>query len=121
MSPTECSLKHLRENGWTPWRVEHWNAFSRRRVDLYGFGDLIAYHPTAGISIIQTTSGSNAGARYAKIVASEHALGWLEAGGRNFLHSVAKRGARGKRKLWSVVEREITALEIRAQRDELLA
>lgn len=71
-SPTQRSLAKLREEGWKPAVVEHWNAFTRRRQDLFGFADLIALRG-AEILLVQTTSGSNASARVRKIEAAE----WL--------------------------------------------
>ena len=41
-SPTQLSLKKLREEGYTVAVVEHWNSFARIRQDLFGFIDLLA-------------------------------------------------------------------------------
>jgi hypothetical protein len=38
-SPTQLSLKKLREEGYTVAVVEHWNSFARIRQDLFGFID----------------------------------------------------------------------------------
>ena len=42
-SPTQLSLKKLREEGYiTIQVVEYWNSFARRRIDLFGFIDILA-------------------------------------------------------------------------------
>lgn len=107
-SPTQRSLKHLRDQGYTCAITEHWNSFIKRRQDLFGFIDLVAIHKDhPGVMAIQTTSGSNVAARIEKILGVEESRTWLEAGNRLVVHGWAKRGARGKRKLWTVREVEI--------------
>ena len=39
ITPTQRTLKHMRERGYTCQVVEHWNPFARIRQDLYGFID----------------------------------------------------------------------------------
>lgn len=64
-SPTQRTLKVLRENYQLVQVVEHWNAFARRRQDLFGFIDIVAVgNQTVGI---QCTSASNMSARIKKI------------------------------------------------------
>ena len=76
MTPTQRSLKILRERGWTVWRVEHWNAFAKIRQDLFGFGDILAINKDT-VLIVQTTSGSNVSARMKKIQENPIAKLWL--------------------------------------------
>jgi hypothetical protein len=99
-SPTARSLAHCRKLGLTAQVVEHWNAFSRRRVDLFGVIDIVVLSPI-GICGIQTT-GAGASSRMAKIRDEPRAELWLRAGGELVVHSWRKVGPRGKRKLWSV-------------------
>lgn len=70
-SPTQRSLKHLRDAGYTCWVVEYWNSFSRKRVDLFGLFDILAIREGETVAV-QTTSGSNVSARVKKIGESEH-------------------------------------------------
>ena len=108
MSPTQRSLKHLRNGGLIAQVVEHWQAFSRRRIDLFSVIDIVALDISNGRTLgIQTTSGASVSARINKIYAEPNARAWLQAGNRLIVHGWAKRGARGKRKLWSVREVEI--------------
>lgn len=70
-SPTQRSLKRLRDEGWTVWVVEYWNGFTRRRVDLFNAFDLLAVRGEETMAI-QTTSASNVSARVKKIEANEY-------------------------------------------------
>lgn len=79
MSPTQRSLKLLRERGYTAGIVEKWNPHARRRFDLFGILDLVAVGNGETIGV-QTTSGSNVSSRVAKIQDSE-ALAELRAAG----------------------------------------
>ena len=54
-SPTTRSLAQLRERGYQVWVVEYWNAFSRKRVDLFGIFDILGVGNGETIAV-QTTS-----------------------------------------------------------------
>lgn len=113
MSPTERSLKNLRESGWTVARVEYWNAFCKRRVDVWKFGDLLACKPDGKPTLIQTTSGSNVSSRIQKAKDNAGPLtAWLLAGGRLVVHGWAKRGGRGEAKHWVMREVELTVADL---------
>lgn len=71
MTPTQRSLKLLRDDGWTAEIVERWNPHSRTRHDLFGFVDLIAVKAGHKPLLVQVTSGSNTAARIQKIKALE--------------------------------------------------
>jgi hypothetical protein len=85
-SPTQRTLKHLRECGFTACIVEKWNPYARVRQDAFGFGDLLACVPAdseyRGTWLVQTTSGANHAARRRKIEESYEARNWRVAGGR---------------------------------------
>ena len=66
VSPTQLSLKLLRNNGYLADVVERYNSFSRKRHDLYGIFDIVACR-TGEIAFIQTTTASNVSARIHKI------------------------------------------------------
>ena len=80
MSPTQRSLKKLRDDGWTPYVVEYWHHFAKQRRDLFGILDIVAFRPPYTLGL-QTTTGSNASTRVHKIQESEAyplllACGW---------------------------------------------
>ena len=93
-SPTQLSLDFLNKSGWTCAIVEKWNAHAGIRQDLFGFADIIAYHATGAIALIQTTSASHHAERKAKILSNPHFAGWKKACGTVFLHSWGKNGLR---------------------------
>ena len=108
MSPTQRSLKALRERGYTAAVTEHWNAYSKVRQDLFGFIDILAISGDITLAV-QTTSSTNVAARVAKILANPKAKAWCDTLNRQLVvHGWSKKGPRGKRKLWEC--REVTVL-----------
>ena len=114
-SPTKRTLAMLRKLGMTAAITEHWNQFSRRRIDLFNFCDILALLPQ-GILFVQCTTSANQAARVTKITTEcrQAALAALEAGGKIEVWGWSKRGPRGKRKLWDVTRREITVADFPA-------
>ena len=93
-SPMQLSLDYLNKSGYTCQIVEHWNSFARKRIDAFGFGDILAYHLKKGIVMVQTTTDSNFNARKVKIFANPHYYGWKIAGGHIIVHGWGKKGLR---------------------------
>jgi hypothetical protein len=83
--PMQWTLKKLRAEGWECHIVEKFNRFSMRRVDAFGFGDVLAMRP-GEIALVQTTSASNMAAHEAKIKSLATYNQWYEAGGTIILH-----------------------------------
>lgn len=94
MSPTQRSLKHLRDQGYRATIVEHWNSFARLRQDLFGIIDILAVKEGETLGV-QTTSGSNVSARVQKIADAEVTPDLRKAGWRLEVHGWRKN-ARGK-------------------------
>jgi len=103
-SPTQRSLKLLRDRGLTAGVTEKWNSHARLRQDLFGFIDIVAIDHKVGILAVQTTSGPNVAARIQKIKELPAAREWLLCYGLIVVHGWRKVGARGKRKLWECRE-----------------
>jgi hypothetical protein len=102
MSPTQRALADLKKVGHTAQVVERWNAHAKVRQDLFGVIDVLALDVKAGVILgVQATSGSNHSARVAKALKESRVADWLSCGGWFQVWSYAKRGARGKRKLWT--------------------
>lgn len=100
-SPTQRSLKLLREFGYLVAITERWNPFAKIRQDLFGFVDLLCVKGDEVLAV-QTTSGSNAAKRLDKIRGIPAAKTWLSSPNRKlYIHAWAKRGDRGKRKTWT--------------------
>jgi len=109
-SPLQRSIKHLKDQGYSVARGEHWNSFSRTRIDLFNFGDLLVANGDH-IALVQVTTAGNMGAREKKIWSLPVHRIWLSSGGRIFVHGWEKRGARGKRKTWTITERELVGTD----------
>lgn len=110
MTPTQRSLAHYRKAGYHCEIVEHhipWPKPWGTKRDLLGFGDILVLREAEKVAIIQTTSGGNLAARRKKIIAERRAQLWLQTGGRILLNGWAKKGPRGKKKVWTLKEEEI--------------
>lgn len=98
MSPTQRSLKRLREAGATCAIVEKYNSFIKIRQDLFGFIDLLALDEGAGVLGVQTTSAANLQARVRKVTEDRSlaliAKLWLGKGNRLEFHGWRKAGTR---------------------------
>lgn len=103
MSPTQRTLKWLRNQGYTVAVVERWNPYAKVRQDLFGFIDLVAIRAGEnGVLAVQCTSGANHALRRNKIAEIPLAQTWLDVGCRIQIISWSKRGPRGKRKEWTI-------------------
>lgn len=103
-SPTQRTLKWLRDSGWQVAITERWCPFSRRRIDLFGFIDLLAVRPESTIGV-QCTSQSNAAARVTKILSLPSAKEWL-AGGQRKIWVIGWRKVKKSRR-WEPDIREV--------------
>jgi hypothetical protein len=79
--------------------LERWNPYARIRQDVWG-ADFLVRHGRALIAV-QATSGSNHSKRVEKSIANPDTRHWLETGVLYNIYSDAKRGPRGKRKVWT--------------------
>jgi hypothetical protein len=79
------AVRLLESRGFTVGSVEHWIPRTRIRRDLFGFADLVAFAPSAGIFLVQVTTHSNRASRRTKILESPAFPGWCAAGGRVML------------------------------------
>lgn len=81
-SPTTRTLRLCRSRGWQAQVVEKWIAQARRRVDLWGVGDILALDGLPGSLLIQCTAASGHSARVKKSKAEPRLREWLKAGNR---------------------------------------
>lgn len=100
MSPTQLSLAALRAQGWTCWIVEHWNSFSRKRVDLFGMFDILCVRDGETLAVQTTTTG--VAARIRKIAESPYIGDVRKAGWKLEVHGWRKRKVKrgGKAERW---------------------
>ncbi|KKL01133.1 hypothetical protein LCGC14_2627370 [marine sediment metagenome] len=78
ITPMQRTLKWLREQNIKYDIVESYNAFSKRRKDLFGIIDVVALHNKRIIGI--QVCGADWSPHIKKIKASPFALKWAEAG-----------------------------------------
>lgn len=93
LSPTERTLKYLREQGYFAVVVERWNPFARIRQDLFGIVDVLGVRRGETIGV-QCTSASNVSERVKKLAEHESTPRLREAGWRLEVHGWTK-GKRG--------------------------
>jgi len=94
---TARSKVHLSDLGYLVALVEHYNAFTRRKHDLWGCIDLLAIGNGETIAV-QVTSKSNLSARKHKIEDAEAYPEMLRSGWRIVLHGWYKENNRWKLK-----------------------
>ncbi len=100
-SPTARSLAYLREKDYVCQVVEHFNTYSKTRIDLFNAIDLVAIHPyITGVLGVQATTKDNISARVKKCEAEPKMKIWLAAGNRLEVHGWGLMGGRGKRKTY---------------------
>lgn len=87
-SPTQRTLKHLRKTYPLVQVVEKWIPRIKRRIDLFGIGDVLAVGDD--IVVVQTTSASNMAARVTKITESDTLPILRKAGIRVLVHGWRK-------------------------------
>ena len=111
LSPTKRTLDAIRKQGATCQVVEHWNAFAKRRIDLFGIIDIVAIIGS-DIYGIQATSGDNHSHRREKAIAEPKLKLWLEAGGKFLIVSWRKSKPRGHREQWTMRQEAIGILDL---------
>ena len=121
-SPTARSLAYCRARGWRAGVVEKWNPHAKIRQDLFGCFDLVVIaleapqnatpdcRPVRWIIGVQATTGEGGAhaARVAKVWAAKVLPDWIDAYAVAEVWSWAKRGARGKRKKWTLRRERVT-------------
>lgn len=100
-SPTQLSLKLMKERGYLCEITERWNPFAKIRQDLFQFIDILCLAPGEIVGV-QTTSYSNMSARIKKIREHANFQRVSEAGIR-----VVVQGWNKKDNRWAVREVEI--------------
>lgn len=101
-SPTSRTKRWLEADGYRVAIVEKWNSFVKRRQDMFGVFDLLAFKPGwPGVVAVQACSSGDVSKRVAKIVASDLAREWRDSTRNIIVVGWAKRGKAGKKKLWT--------------------
>ncbi|HEY0751634.1 MAG TPA: hypothetical protein VGD26_10785 [Chitinophagaceae bacterium] len=98
MTPTQLSKRELEKHNYLVEITERWNAFARKRKDLFDFIDLLAIKK-GEILGIQTTSASNIHARIKKITEHENYPAVRDSGIKIVVHGWYKEKNRWKVKI----------------------
>ena len=101
-SPTQRSLKVMRDRGFYSEVVERYNSFTRTRNDLFGFIDVLCLGEGVVIGV-QTTSYSNMSARIKKILEHDNLAVVKSSGIKIYVHGWRKN----KSNRWEFKEVEI--------------
>jgi hypothetical protein len=111
-------MDHLRNAGFFCETVEKYNPRIRRKMDLFGFADIIAVpqvesiieYPKGrrrtNITLVQCTSAANMSHRLRKIESCGVAALWIRSGGHIVVAGLRKKEVPGKRPVftWKAVE-----------------
>lgn len=89
MTLTQRTIKMMRDQGYMVATVEYFNAFTKRKHDLFGCIDILAIGNGETIAI-QVTSKSNMSARIKKIEASDALPEMLRSKWRILVHGWTK-------------------------------
>ena len=81
-SPTQLTLRELRSRDLPHQVVEYWNPYARKRIDLWGVGDILVLDGKPGSLIIQATTQTHIGERKEKILTNPLVPLWMKAGNR---------------------------------------
>ncbi len=110
-SPSSRTLERLRAEGYIAERVEQRIPKINISRDFLGIIDILAVKVGEPILGVQATSGSNVAARVKKALGTPGLVVWLAVGGVFEVWGWAKRGPRGKRKVWTLDRREVVLEE----------
>jgi len=98
VSLTALSKRYLERAGYTVERVEYFNYFTKRRIDLLGVADLLALNGKE-LLLVQVTSRGNLSSRRRKCLDSDKLKLWLQAGGSIIFHGWDKPASRWRIKI----------------------
>lgn len=95
---TALSKRYLEKLGYTVERVEYFNSFTMRRIDLLGVADLLALNGKE-LLLVQVTSRDHLSSRRKKSAVSDKLKLWLSAGGKIIFHGWDKPDSRWRIKI----------------------
>ncbi len=119
LSPTQRTIRSLKEQGFECQIVEKWNSFAAthgKRIDLFGIIDIIALDPVNGVLGIQSC-GQAFSEHYKKLTIEKanESLNWLRTPGTKLQlwgWRKVKLHRGGKAERWAARIREITVKDI---------
>lgn len=117
ISPTQRTIRELRNQGMKCAIVEKWNAHVKIRQDMFGIIDVIALDPERGVIGVQCCAGSGFASHYRKLTEDrvQDTIDWLETPGTSlelwaWRKVKLKRG--GKAERWQPRVKKIELSEV---------
>jgi hypothetical protein len=113
-TPTQRTLKYLKDEGYTTAIVEKWNSHVKIRQDLFGIFDVLAMKEGSLVGVQISSYGSHA-EHYTKLTVTkrDNTLCWLRTGNQIWLMSWRQLVNPGKkRKIWTPRIQQITLEEL---------
>jgi len=103
LSPTQLTLGECKKRKWRAQVVEKYNHHTRRRHDLFGFGDVLVLDDQPGCLLVQTTIARHAMDRARKIMneCADACIDWIDAGNRAEVWGWRARKV-GRTRRWSL-------------------
>lgn len=105
--PLQRSKALLESQGYSVWIVEKWvqHPFPGHRVDLFNLIDLVAIKSDVkGVLGVQCCADSGISSHLHKALENAYLSTWQASGNRFAIWGWGKKGAKGKRKLWTLRE-----------------
>lgn len=99
ITPTQRTLKYMRDKGYRCWIVEYFNPWVKRRLDLWNCIDILCIGHGETIAIQTTSTG--VAARVKKIRENEYFPIMLESGWKVVVHGWSKN-TKGEMKMREV-------------------
>ena len=104
MTPTERTLKLLRERNWHYAKCEFWNPWSHIRQDLFGLFDYIALDDRQGVVGVQISSYGDIKKHITKMTANPILQEWTNRGNRALVIGWRQPILEGKKQKWEPKE-----------------
>lgn len=99
ISMSQRTKTYMQDIGWEIDKVEYWNTFARKRKDLYGFGDFLAFCDE-GTVIVQCSDHTSHSKRRNKILALDIARKWIRRSDRHIWIITWRPKEVGRKKIW---------------------
>src|SRR5262249_53054000 len=99
MSPYSRTKQLLEQSGCVVVKLESYNKWARRRVDVWG-ADMLARQGRLGMAI-QATDHTSHSKHVDRALNHPGTIHWLKIGINFYIYSWGKKGPRGKRKVWT--------------------
>ena len=100
--PAQLTLEALRGQGFTACIVERYISMIHKRIDAFGYGDILAFKPDKQEASLLQACGAGEAKAHMDTALKAGVADWLRSPYRTFsIVEWHKAGERGKRKVWT--------------------